>query len=99
MVTIRSLPNGAATAMGRPATRKKGAFPRAEIQRRYRQRQKRAHPNPAMVRKQDRRADRERELAAATIAAPQALGRRLYGVLYVDLPWRHQPYSRKTGMD
>src|SRR5262249_7517356 len=31
----------------------------------------------------------EHELAAATEAASQALGKRLYGVLYVDPPWRY----------
>jgi N6-adenosine-specific RNA methylase IME4 len=36
-----------------------------------------------------RRKEREHELAAATVAASQALGRKLYGLLYVDFPWKY----------
>jgi N6-adenosine-specific RNA methylase IME4/ParB-like chromosome segregation protein Spo0J len=36
-----------------------------------------------------RRKERERELAAATVAASQALGQKLYGLLYIDFPWRY----------
>jgi N6-adenosine-specific RNA methylase IME4 len=85
--------------MARPATRKKGPYTRAEIQRRYRQRKKREQPNPKIVAKQQRRAERERQLAEATIAASTALGSTLYGVICADPPWRHEPYSRVTGMD
>jgi len=49
--------------------------------------------------KRERRAQQEAELAAATIKASQAIGSELYGVLYVDPPWRFEPYSRETGMD
>jgi N6-adenosine-specific RNA methylase IME4 len=49
--------------------------------------------------KRERRAERETSLAAATIAASEALSTRLYGVLYADPPWRFEPYSRETGMD
>jgi N6-adenosine-specific RNA methylase IME4 len=36
-----------------------------------------------------RRREREVELAAATEAAAQALGKKLYGVIYADPPWRY----------
>jgi N6-adenosine-specific RNA methylase IME4 len=49
--------------------------------------------------KKQRRADRERQLAARTIAASAALGRKTFGVIYADPPWRFEPYSRDTGMD
>ena len=42
--------------MPRQATRKKGAYTRAEIQRRYRQRLKRKNPSAKAVVKQQRRA-------------------------------------------
>ena len=45
--------------------------------------------------KQRRRNTRERELARKIKALP----RRRFGLLYVDPPWRFQPYSRITGMD
>jgi N6-adenosine-specific RNA methylase IME4 len=35
-----------------------------------------------------RRASREQELAAATVAASQALGEKVYGVIYADPPWK-----------
>ena len=85
--------------MPRPATRKKGAYTRAEIQRRYRQRKKREQIDPKTAAKQQRRADRELQLAEKTIAASTALGSKLYGVIYCDPPWRFEPYSRETGMD
>jgi N6-adenosine-specific RNA methylase IME4 len=85
--------------MGRPATRKIGAYTRAQIQRRYRQRKKRAQVSPATIRKQQRRAERERALAARTLAASQTLGRKLFGVLYVDPPWDFLVRDRTTGMD
>jgi N6-adenosine-specific RNA methylase IME4 len=84
--------------MPRPATRKKGAYTRAEIQRRYRQRKKREQIDPKTAAKQQRRADRELQLAEKTIAASTALGSKLYGVIYCDPPWRFEPYSRETGM-
>jgi N6-adenosine-specific RNA methylase IME4 len=49
--------------------------------------------------KKEHRADRERDLAQATIAASRALGSKLYGVIYADPPWRFEPYSRDSGMD
>ena len=45
--------------------------------------------------KADRRADRERELAAKQTALPS----KRYGVIYADLEWRFEVYSRETGMD
>jgi N6-adenosine-specific RNA methylase IME4 len=83
----------------RQPDRKKGAFTRAEIQKRYRQRLKRTRPDPKTVVKQQRRAERERELSEATIRASQVLGTELFGVLYVDPPWRDIVYSRDTGSD
>jgi N6-adenosine-specific RNA methylase IME4 len=85
--------------MPRPATRKKGAYTRAEIQKRYRQRKKRSQPDPKTLAKQRHRAEREAALAAATLRAAQALGLVLYGVLYVDPPWDFLVRSRETGMD
>jgi len=35
-----------------------------------------------------RRASREQELAAATEAASQTLGEKVYGVIYADPPWK-----------
>jgi N6-adenosine-specific RNA methylase IME4/ParB-like chromosome segregation protein Spo0J len=49
--------------------------------------------------KKEARSDKERALAVATIAASQALGTKVYGVIYADPPWRFEPYSRDTGMD
>jgi len=46
-----------------------------------------------------RRADRERELAAATEVASRELGKKLYGVLYADPPWKFEAYSSATGLD
>jgi N6-adenosine-specific RNA methylase IME4 len=46
-----------------------------------------------------RREERERGLAEATEAASQALGTKLYGVIYADPPSRFEPWSRETGMD
>ena len=52
---------------------------------------KRAH----VLVKQAARAEREAELGAKQMAWPTAI----FGVLYVDPPWRNEPYSRDTGMD
>jgi N6-adenosine-specific RNA methylase IME4 len=49
--------------------------------------------------KRARRAQREQELAAATIGAAKALGRKTYNVILADPPWSFAPYSRITGMD
>lgn len=49
--------------------------------------------------KQESRAAKEQALGERTIAASQALGTSLYGVIYADPPWRFEPYSRDTGMD
>jgi N6-adenosine-specific RNA methylase IME4 len=67
--------------------------------RRYRQRLKRSRPDPKTVAKQQRRAEREQALAAATLRAAEALGTKLYGVLYVDPPWDFIVWDRETGMD
>jgi N6-adenosine-specific RNA methylase IME4 len=37
-----------------------------------------------------RRKEREVELADATAAASEALGQKLYGVIYLDPPWRYE---------
>jgi N6-adenosine-specific RNA methylase IME4 len=39
--------------------------------------------------KRRRREEREQELAAATEAASRTLGEKVYGVIYVDPPWRY----------
>lgn len=49
--------------------------------------------------KKSRRAEREHELADATLEASRAFGSKLYGVIYADPPWRFEPWSRETGMD
>lgn len=45
--------------------------------------------------KKERRAERERELAAKQSALPD----KRYGVIYADPEWRFEVYSRDTGMD
>lgn len=45
--------------------------------------------------KAERRADRERELAARQTALPD----KRYGVIVADPEWRWEPWSRETGMD
>jgi N6-adenosine-specific RNA methylase IME4 len=45
--------------------------------------------------KQERRAERERELAAKQMALPD----KRYGVIDADPEWRFEPWSRETGMD
>lgn len=45
--------------------------------------------------KKERRAERERELAARQTALPD----KRYGVIYADPEWRFEVYSRDTGMD
>ena len=67
--------------------------------RRYRRRLKMSRPSAKTVGKQQRRAEREATLAAATVRAAQVLGAVLYGVLYIDPPWDFLVYSRETGMD
>jgi N6-adenosine-specific RNA methylase IME4 len=54
---------------------------------------------PQQIARGQRREARERELAAATERASRSLGRKLYGVIYADPPWRFEPYSRITGMN
>ncbi|HEX3410332.1 MAG TPA: MT-A70 family methyltransferase [Stellaceae bacterium] len=84
---------------GRPPLRKKGAFTRAEIQRRYRVRQKRNNPDPQTRAKQAQRAARERALAERTMAASRDLHTgKLYGVVLADPPWRFAVRSRETGL-
>ena len=84
---------------GRPPTRKKGAYTPAEKMRRYRQRLKRSRPDPKTHAKQQRRAEREQALAAATLRAAQALGTKLYGVIYLDPASRFEVWSRASGLD
>jgi N6-adenosine-specific RNA methylase IME4 len=67
--------------------------------RRYRRRLKRSQPSAKTVAKQQRRAEREAALTAATIKAAQVLGAILYGVLHVDPPWDFLVRNRETGMD
>ena len=50
------------------------------------------------VAKKLRRDSRERELAAATIAASQAIGTKLYGVIAIDVPRRFLTWA-ESGMD
>ena len=45
--------------------------------------------------KQERRTERERELADKITALPT----KQYGVIYADPEWRFEPWSRKTGLD
>jgi N6-adenosine-specific RNA methylase IME4 len=45
--------------------------------------------------KAERRAERERELAKATLALPD----RKFNVILADPEWRFEPWSRQTGMD
>ena len=80
--------------MGRRPIGQKAMTP-TQRQRRWREGKK---PNSTRS-KQRRRAERERELAERTIAASLALGRRQFGVIAADPPWRHEPYSRETGLD
>lgn len=49
--------------------------------------------------KKVRRAAREKDLGESTRTASKKLGSKLYGVIYIDPPWRFEPYSRETGMD
>jgi N6-adenosine-specific RNA methylase IME4 len=50
------------------------------------------------VAKQIRRDERERDLAAATKAASQTLGSKVYGVIYGDPPWSFEVYEADSGM-
>jgi N6-adenosine-specific RNA methylase IME4 len=81
--------------MPRPATRKKGPYTRAEIQKRYRQRKKREQLDPKTVTKQQRRAERERFLGAKELALPDMK----FGVIVEDFEWDFEVRSRQTGMD
>jgi N6-adenosine-specific RNA methylase IME4 len=49
--------------------------------------------------KRERRAARERELAAATLEASRTLGRKLYAVILADPPWSFRAYNEDTGQD
>lgn len=49
----------------------------------------------AAVDKKERRAERERDLAAKQSALPE----KRYGVIYADPEWRFEVYSRDTGLD
>jgi N6-adenosine-specific RNA methylase IME4 len=46
--------------------------------------------------KAEKRDKKERDLGGKSVELD---GRRKVNVLYVDCPWRFQPYSRETGMD
>jgi N6-adenosine-specific RNA methylase IME4 len=48
--------------------------------------------------KRKRREERELELAEATEAASQALGAKVYGVIYADPPWRFELWA-ESGKD
>jgi N6-adenosine-specific RNA methylase IME4 len=77
--------------MGRRPIGRKAMTP-AQRAKQYRARQ------PGRL-KRERRAAREAALAAATIKAAQQLGAKLYGVLYVDPPWRFLVWEPATGLD
>jgi N6-adenosine-specific RNA methylase IME4 len=49
--------------------------------------------------KRERRAARERELAAATLEASRVLRRKLYSVILADAPWSFRAYNEDTGQD
>ena len=78
--------------MGRRPEYSKRAQTDAQRAKRYRENKK---PNSTISR-QRRRVEREAALAAATYAAWQLLDHpdRLFPVLYVDFPWRIEPWSR-----
>jgi N6-adenosine-specific RNA methylase IME4 len=67
----------------------------AQRQRRYRSKLRR---DLRIKPKQERRRQREAELAAATVKASLALGSKLYGVIYADPPWDWEAWS-EAGMD
>jgi len=52
-------------------------------------------PSALTLKKQERRAQLERELAARLVAMPA----KRYGVIYADPAWRFTVYSRLTGLD
>jgi len=81
----------------------KVAMTAAERQRRWRVRVRKAKAVERIAAKhrakQRHRVAREAEFAGATVAAAQALeavGRRAYGVLYIDPPWRPCSFPRKV---
>jgi N6-adenosine-specific RNA methylase IME4 len=49
--------------------------------------------------KSRKRAQKEQQLGEGTKQAAATLGELLGNVIYVDPPWRFEPYSRETGMD
>lgn len=51
------------------------------------------------VAKRLQREKRETELAERTLNATEKLGEKMFGVIYMDPPWRFKPYSTETGMD
>lgn len=61
--------------------------------------EKLAVPTTNALVKKPQRDQREADLAAKTIEASRKLGKKRYGVIYADPPWRFEPYSRDTGMD
>jgi N6-adenosine-specific RNA methylase IME4 len=81
--------------MGRPTIGKR-AMTDAQRAKRYRENKK----PTSTISRQRRRAEREAALAAATARAWQLLDHpdRLFPVLYVDFPWRIEPWSRQTGL-
>jgi N6-adenosine-specific RNA methylase IME4 len=54
-----------------------------------------ATPNEATLARRERRARKERELAARIRDLPE----RRYGLIYADPPWQFEPYSRLTGLE
>ena len=81
----------------------KVAMTAAERQRRWRVRVRKAKAVERIAAKhrakQRHRVAREAEFAGATVAAAQALeavGRRAYGVLYIDPPWRPCSFPRRS---
>jgi hypothetical protein len=82
--------------MGRPPLKKSGAMSPTERLRRHRKKVAREKKlaNPWLKAKQERRAERERELAGKILALPN----RRCGVIYADPEWRFEPYSRETGL-
>ncbi len=55
-----------------------------------------------LIERGDRRAEREREMAAkaerASAQLQETVGGKLYPVIYADPPWRFEPRSQLTGM-
>jgi N6-adenosine-specific RNA methylase IME4 len=89
--------------MGRPPIHKTGPMSPTDYQRRWRERVRRrkaAEPKLQKLRaKQERRAERERELATRLRNNNAVLGTKHYGVIYMDPASRFEVRSRVTGLD